>query len=421
MKLARSKNTAESISVKMPAPPLITLPILQHIGVPCEPVVKTGDKITIGQIVGDTSAFISTPIHATASGTVKAVFPDVIHIENDGKDTLHSKIKKPEIKNLNDFLKAVRQSGVVGLGGAGFPTHVKLTLKEGVKVDTLIINGAECEPYITADYREVIENYSNILAGIELVMKWLEIGDCLIGVENDKPQAITILRNEIAARDINRVGVAELPAQYPYGAEKILVKAVTGKTIPLGGLPCDVGAIVLNISTVSSLAHYFDTGMPLVQKRITVAGGAVAKPQNVLVPIGTPIKAVLDFCGGYAKEPEKIILGGPMMGIAQQNYEAPITKQNNAILCLTAEETYSTQDQPCIRCGRCSQVCPMNLTPTHIERYADKGNPVQLEKLGVSACLECGCCAFTCPARRPLVQSMRKGKQIQKEAAGKNA
>lgn len=415
------KNTAENTSVRMPAPSLIILPMQQHIGEPCKPVVKAGDKVAAGQLVGDSDAFISVPIHASVSGEVKAVLPDAVHIENDDKDTLHSEIKKPEINNREDFLRAVRQSGTVGLGGAGFPTHVKLTLKEGAN-PMLIINGAECEPYITADYREIMENCSSILSGIEQVVKWLEIGSCIIGIEDNKPKAIALLKNEIVARNMQcRVSVVELPARYPYGAEKILVRAVTGRTIPAGGLPGDVGAVVLNISTVSSLGHYFDTGVPLIQKRVTVAGGAVANPQNVLVPMGTPIRSVLDFCGGCVQEPEKIILGGPMMGVAQQDCEAPVTRQNNAILCLTVKETYPQQDQSCIRCGRCSQVCPMNLTPVHIERNANKGNAVALGKLGVSACMECGCCAFACPARRALVQSMLKGKQVQREIVGKNA
>jgi len=424
------KNTEESESVKMSAPSTVILPMQQHIGPACNPVVKAGDRVAVGQVVGDTDAFQSAPIHATVSGEVKAILPflsedsqvDAIYIQNDGKGTLYSEIKKPEVKNRYDFLRAVRQSGVVGAGGAGFPTHAKLTLKEGVEINTLVINGAECEPYITTDYREIMENYAHVLAGIECVMEYIEISNCIIGIEGNKPKAISLLADEIAARGIqNRVSVVELPAHYPYGAEKMLVLAVTGRTVPLGGLPCDVGVIVLNISTISALSRYLETGIPLIQKRITVAGGAIAKPQNVLVPIGTPIRDVVDFCGGYIQEPEKVIVGGPMMGVAQQDCEAPIVKQNNAILCLTAKENRFPQAQPCIRCGRCTQACPMNIMPVLIERHVDRNNAVMLNKLSVSGCMECGSCAYVCPAGRQLVQCMRQGKQIERKAARENA
>jgi len=415
------KNTADGESVRMPTPPLVILPMRQHIGEPCKPVVKTGDEVAIGQIVGDTDALLSAPIHATVSGTVKAVYPcslpdgsrvDAVHIENDGMDTMHPQIKKPEVKNREDFLRAVRQSGVVGMGGAGFPTHAKLTLKDGCGIDTLVINGAECEPYITADYREIMENRDDVLSGIERVMGYLEVDRCIIGIEENKPMAITLLKDEIIALNMrHRVCVANLPARYPYGAEKIIVKAVTGRTIPLGKLPCDVGVIAMNISTVAALSRYMDTGIPLIQRRITVAGGAIAKPRNVLVPIGATINDIVDFCGGYIHKPERVITGGPMMGITRHGDPVPITKTDNAILCLTAKETYSPQAQPCIRCGRCVKACPMSLMPNFIERYANCGNAKMLKKLSVSGCMECGSCAYACPAKRLLVQSMRRGKQ----------
>ena len=411
------KNTADSESVKMTAPSVIILLMRQHIGVPCLPTVKIGDKVSVGQVVGNTDNFVSAPIHSTVSGTVEDVKTDAIYIESDGRNILYSEIKSPDIKNRESFLQAVRQSGIVGMGGAGFPAHVKLTLKQGVKVDTLIINGAECEPYITADYREIMENYAGILSGIEWVMEYIGIDNCIIGIEGNKPKAITLLTDEIIGRSMqHRVNVVELPAHYPYGAEKMLIRAVTGRIVPLGNLPCDVGIIVLNISTISALNDYFDTGIPLVQKRITVAGGAIAKPQNVFVPIGTPIQDVVDFCGGYIEEPLKVIKGGPMMGVAQQDCSMPITKQDNAILCMTAKETYLPETEPCIRCGRCVQVCPMNLMPTLIERYANRNNAGTLGKLNVLSCMECGCCAYVCPARRPLVEYMRQGKQVAKRA-----
>ena len=425
------KNTAESGSVKMPSPPSVILPLQQHIGAPCQPTVKAGDKVAVGQVIGDADAHISAPIHATVSGIVKAVSPyplaegtyvDAVHIKSDGNDTLYSEIKKPDVKNRDDFLKAVRQSGITGMGGAGFPTHVKLTLKDDVKVDTLIINGAECEPYITADYREMMENCAHILSGIARVMEYIGIKNCIIGIESNKPKAISLLTDNIIAQGVQeRVSVVELPACYPYGAEKVLVKAVTGRTILPGSLPSDAGAVVLNISTVSALSCYLDTGIPLTHKRITVDGGAIAKPQNVIVPIGTPVRDIVNFCGGYAEEPDKIIIGGPMMGTAASDDSIPVFKSNNAILCLTAKETYRQKDRACIRCSRCGQACPMNLVPNFIERYAERNNVGMLRTLSVSGCIECGSCAYVCPARRPLVQSIRRAKQIEKKAVTENA
>ena len=425
------KNTAECESVKMPPPSLVILPMQQHIGVPCKPIVKAGDRVTVGQVVGDTDAHISSPIHATVSGVVKAIAPyslpngvevDAVHIENDGSNTLCPEIKKPQIKSREDFIHAVRQSGIVGMGGAGFPTHAKLTPKDDIKIDTLIINGAECEPYITADYREIMENHANVLAGIELVMEYIGIGSCIIGIEDNKPEAISLLAEEIVKRGMTeRVNIVELPARYPYGSEKVLVRAVSGRTIPIGGLPCDVGIVVFNISTISAINYYLETGIPLIHKRITIDGGAVVKPQNVIAPIGTTIHDIVNFCGGFIQEPEKIIKGGPMMGVAYRDRQTPIFKQDNAILCLLAKETFMPEAKPCIRCGRCVQICPMSLTPIRVEHYAARNNIKILKKLNVSSCMECGSCAYVCPAKRPLVQYMRQGKQTARKATNKNA
>ena len=424
VKVPHFKNTSESESVKMPAPPVVILPMCQHIGAPCRPVAQVGDTVAVGQVVGDTDAFVSAPIHSPVSGTVKAISPcliaegvevDAIHIENDGRNTLYHAIKKPEINSREDFLRAARDSGIVGLGGAGFPTHAKLTQKDGAKADTLVINGAECEPYITSDYREMIENHVSILAGIQRVMECLGIDTCLIGIESNKPKAISLLADAITARaPRGRVSVVQLPARYPYGAEKTLIRALTGRTVPLGGLPKDAGVVALNVSTVAALNHYLETGLPLIQKRVTVAGGAIATAQNLIVPIGAPIQDIVDFCGGFARKPEKVIKGGPMMGTVQQDSRlqvTPIVKRDNAILCLTADETYLPRAEPCIRCGFCVQACPMKLMPAFIGRYAIRGNVRMLEKLKVSGCVECGSCAYVCPATRPLVQYIRQGKQ----------
>ena len=419
------KETAEGGSVRMPAPPMVVLPLQQHIGAPCTPRVKVGDRVYVGQVIADTEAFVAAPIHATVSGKVKAKQPyllangitvDALQIENDGEGTLWPEISVPTIENRIDFLHAVRQSGMVGIGGAGFPLHGKLTLKENVTVDTLIINGAECEPFITTDYREMMENSAHVLVGIERIMEYVGIQNCLIGIEANKPKAITLMSKAIVARGMEQVvRVVELPNLYPHGAEKMLIRVLTGRKVPLGGLPSDVGAIVLNISSVSILNYYLDTGIPLVRKRITVAGAAILWPQNLFVPIGTSVQEVIDFCGGFIQEPEKIVLGGPMMGLSLYNTTGPLMKQNNAILCLTKEEAYSPENAACIRCGRCVSACPMHLMPTFIERYGKLGNTAMLKKLGVMGCMECGSCAFACPAKRPLVQYLRHGKLLMRK------
>ena len=419
------KETAEGGSVRMPAPPMVVLPLQQHIGAPCIPQVKVGDRVHVGQVIADTDAFVAAPIHATVSGKVKATLPyllangitvDAIQIENDGQNTLCPNISVPVIESRTDFLQAVRQSGMVGIGGAGFPLHGKLTLKENVEVDTLIVNGAECEPFITTDYREMMENSSHVLNGIARIMQYVNIQNCLIGIEANKPKAITLMTKAIVARGMeDYVRVVELPTLYPHGAEKMLIRVLTGRKVPLGGLPSDVGAIVLNISSISILNYYLDTGIPLVRKRITVAGAAILWPQNLFVPIGTSVQEVIDFCGGFIQEPEKIVLGGPMMGLSLYNTTGPLMKQNNAILCLTKEEAYSPENAPCIRCGRCVSACPMHLMPTFIERYGKLGNTAMLKKLGVMGCMECGSCAFACPAKRPLLQYLRHGKLLMRK------
>jgi electron transport complex protein RnfC len=421
-----TKVTAEGGSVRMPAPPTVVLPLQQHIGAPCTPLVKVGDIVYVGQVIADTDAFVAAPIHATVSGKVKSISPyllangdsvEAIQIENDGLDTLYPNISIPTINNPNDFLQAVRQSGMVGIGGAGFPLHGKLAVKKEIKVDTLIINGAECEPYITTDYREMMENSTHILDGIERIMEYVGIPSCLIGIEANKPKAVTLLTNMIKERNMEkRVQVVELPTLYPHGAEKMLIWTLTGRTVPLGGLPSEANAIVLNISSVSILNYYLTTGIPLVRKRITVDGSAILWPQNLFVPIGTSIQEIIKFCGNFIQEPEKIILGGPMMGLSLYNIAGPLMKQNNAILCLTKEEMYAPENAPCIRCGRCVSVCPMSLLPTFVERYGKEGNVDMLKKLCVNGCMECGSCAYACPAKRPLVQYLRHGKLLLRKA-----
>lgn len=417
------KDTAEAASVVMPSPELVIIPMQQHIGAPCKPTVKPGDTVLAGQVIGDTDAFVSAPIHSSVSGKVKSIGPvqmsngskcDAVYIESDGEDN-YIDANPVDVKNKSDLLAATRASGLVGIGGAGFPTHAKLAIKDNVKVDTLLINGAECEPYITSDYREIMEFPERIIAGTELVMEHLDIPRGIIGIESNKPKGVETLKKYLA--EINPEGnidIMELPAMYPHGAEKMLIYAATGRQVPVGGLPADIGCIVLNITSVAFIHRYVKTGLPLTQKRLTVSGGAIKEHKNVIAPIGSKVSDILGFCGGFTAEPTRLIFGGPMMGIAQYDTDMPITKQNNAIIGLTAAETITDPEQPCIRCGRCVDACPMSLLPVSIEWSLRSSNAEAIEKLNAVNCMECGCCAFACPSVRPLTQYMRDAKNLLK-------
>jgi electron transport complex protein RnfC len=419
------KNTAKVESAVLPSPDTVILPMQQHVGAPCAPCVKAGDHVLVGQKIADSTAFVSAPIHASVSGKVIAIqkimlgggqLVDGVKIQSDGKMEISPDVKPPKIGNLDEFLKAVHESGLVGLGGAGFPTHVKLNVPKGKHVDTLIINTAECEPYITSDNRCAIEETDNIVNGLEAVKKWLGIHRVIIAVEGNKPDVIEKMTKAVA--NDSEVKVLTLRARYPQGAEKVLIQSCTDRRVPMGGLPADVGCIVMNITSTAFLGNYLATGMPLVKKRVTVDGSAIKDPKNVIAPIGTSIRALADFCGGYKEKPKKILIGGPMMGVSIFNDEVPIVKQNNGILFFDEKEAHKMEPTPCIRCGRCVNVCPMHLMPTLLEKYAKAKRVDDLVKLDVMDCMECGCCAYSCPAGRPLVQSIRFGKALVK-ARGK--
>ena len=428
-KVPHRKNTAACETVVMPPPKTVTIPMQQHIGAPCKPLVKAGDAVSVGQVIGDSDAYVSAPIHASVSGTVKGIVKvqlpagnlvDAVVIESDGEMRVDERVKLPKVENLSDLLAAARASGLVGLGGAGFPAHVKLNVPKGSKIDTMIINVAECEPYITADHREALENSWELLSGIYAVKELLCIDRVIIAVENNKPDVIETLA-KIAESDTrdpeNRVRVLPLKSRYPQGAEKVLVQACTKRKIPAGKLPSDVGCLVMNVTSIAFLAKYLKTGMPLTQKRLTVDGSAIKEPKNVLVTLGTSIHDVIEFCGGYSCEPKKLLMGGPMMGLALVDDSLPVLKQNNALLAFDEKEARLSEPSACIRCGRCVESCPMNLMPTLIERQATLKNAGELKALGVMTCMECGSCAFNCPAHRQLVQSMRLGKAIVKQSA----
>ena len=430
VRVSHSKNTAEMPVERMPIPSKVVISMQQHIGVPCTPLVKVGDIVAVGQKIGDSDKFVSAPIHATISGTVTAVgdiklangiITKGVTIESDGEMRMCEDIKPPVVTNKQELCAAVRESGLVGLGGAGFPTHVKLNVPADKKIDTLIINAAECEPYITVDYRECVENSENVLKGVEKVRQLLEIEKVIIAIEDNKPKVFEIMK-EIADRD-NEIGDAiklmTLRSQYPQGAEKMMVLSATGRKVPPGKLPADVGCIVMNVASIAFIARYLETGKPLVSRSITVDGGAIKEPKNLRVPIGTNIQDIIDFCGGFKSEPRKIISGGPMMGIAICDTNAPICKQNNALLAFDDRKDLIKTERECIRCGRCVDVCPMSLMPTLIERYARVKDAEKLQSIGVGVCMECGSCAYACPSGRPLVQYMRLAKQVLREESAK--
>ena len=426
------KHTKDMETVEMPVPVTVTILMSQHIGAPCTPTVKVGQQVYVGTVIGDSQAFVSAPIHSSVSGKVKKIDTVVtsngantqcVIIESDGEQTPDPEIKPPVVENDDDLIKAIRASGLVGLGGAGFPAHVKLNPAPEVKakVDTLIINAAECEPYITADMREIIENSWDIMSGIYTVSELLQVKEAIIGIEDNKPEAIKIMQ-EIAAKDDDKgdvVKVKVLPSRYPQGAEKVLIEQCTGRQVPPGKLPADVGVVVMNVASIAFLARYLKTGMPLTTKRITVDGSAVNEPKNIRVCIGTPVKDVIAFCGGYKGEPAKLLYGGPMMGTPIVSDELPILKNTNAILAFNREDAQSLEESACIRCGRCVNACPMNLMPTMLEQYTEVKNVEMLNKYNVMTCMECGSCSFVCPANRKLVQSIRIGKAIVRNSSKK--
>ena len=426
------KNTSDMESVFMPPPKTVVLPMTQHIGAPCKPTVKKGDFVYMGQKIGDSEAFVSAPVHSSVSGTVTEIrqimltggqMVEAVVIESDGNMTLDPSIVPPEkVTDKKGLAQIARASGLVGLGGAGFPVHVKLNVPEDKNIDTLIINVAECEPYVTCDHREALENGRNLLEGIYKIKEILKVHRVIIAIEDNKPDAIEAMRKIAENKELdpnNEVGVLPLKSMYPQGAEKVLVQAATGRVVPAGKLPADAGCLVMNIGSVSFLASYMRNGIPLIKKRITVDGSAIKNPMNVIVPVGTQIKDVVDFTGGYKSEPKKIIMGGPMMGIAVTGDDLPILKQNNGILAFDEREATLNTPTDCIRCGRCVAACPMKLIPTKLEKYSELGEVEMLNDLDIMTCMECGCCSFSCPAGRRIVQAIRLGKNYVRKAGAK--
>ena len=411
------KNTADMSAVRMPAPKTVTLLTAMHIGKPAKPVVKAGDQVFVGTLVAEQDGFISSSVYSSVSGTVKSVADALlsngktapaITIESDGEMTPDESIAVPQINSKEDFIEAVKKSGIVGLGGAGFPVYVKFATDK--KVDTLVINGAECEPYITSDSVTMVDRADDILLAIQTADKYFNFDKIVIGIEKNKASAIAKMK-EFSAKN-SKIQVKVLPAIYPQGGEKVLVYHTVGRTIWVGQLPADVGCIVCNSSTMANIGKYLQTGMPLVEKTVTVDGGAVKEPKNVIVAIGTPIGEVFDFCGGFNGEPEKVIYGGPMMGVAVPDLAVPVLKQTNALIAFNKKETKTAKTTACIKCGKCTNHCPFGINPAAIAKaYKDK-DVEKLEKLGADICMLCGCCAFICPAKRPLVETNTLAKNM---------
>ena len=427
--VAHHKNLAKTPVEVIATPASVVLPMSMHIGAPCDPVVKRGDTVKVGQLVGDSDKFVSAPIYASVSGKVTKVGPvrvaqgrtvNAVTIESDGLME-EADYTAPEVNSKEDFLKAVRASGLVGLGGAGFPTHVKLNLKPDAKVDTLIVNIAECEPYITVNHRECLEHTDDIFDGLENIKKWIPFEHIYIAIEDNKADAAKVLLKSMDKKpewkDLAQIVI--LKSSYPQGAEKVMIAAVTGRQVPPGKLPADVGCVVMNVESVTTLARFLRTGRPLVSRNLTCDGSAVADPKNLCVPIGTSVQYVIDYCGGFKKDPYKVFMGGPMMGIALDSLDVPIVKNNNAIIAFADGAMKVKKTRACIRCGRCVSVCPMSLEPTKIERMAHLGKADELQKAGAMVCMECGSCAYACPSGRPLVQYMRLAKTIVREASAK--
>ena len=408
-------------------PKQVVIPLQQHIGAPCQSLVQVGDKVLRGQKIGDGEG-LCVPVHASVSGTVVAIEPrphtsgrlvNSIVIDNDFRDeTIALKENNLPVEQLDndEILHAIREAGIVGMGGAAFPGNVKALSAMG-KVDTLIANACECEPYITADDSLLRTSPEKVLEGMMILKKVLNPERMVLAVEDNKAEAIEKVRGILG--DYPGIELAVLPTMYPQGAEKQLIQAITGREVAPGQLPVSVNCAVFNVSTYAAICRAVRHGMPLIQRIVTVSGEAIAEPQNFIVRIGTPFHDLIEVAGGLHDKTECVISGGPMMGIAQSDLSVPVLKATNSILCLLKDENGAAENPVCLRCGKCVSVCPMRLQPLYMYRFTNAGRVDELQRMNVLDCIECGSCAFTCPGKLPLVETFRKGKQMVREANAK--
>ncbi len=414
--------TSDCSIVEMPLPEKLYLSMAQHLGAPAKPIVAKGDTVTRGQCIAEAAGFISVPVHAPVSGKVididsaptpsGTMAPRVV-LETDPDNT--ETVTMPPMPDWSErpqeeLLKRIAEAGVAGMGGAGFPTHVKLSPPSDKPIDTIIINGAECEPYLTADHRLMVEQGKGIADGIRIMCYILDVKTVFVAIEDNKPEAIKTMQDAIEGLQGIDATVCILPTEYPQGAEKQQISVTTGREVPSGGLPMDVGCVVENVGTVLAIANAIENGVPLTQRVTTVTGHIVKNPQNVLAPIGTTYADLVSFCGGLTATAAKVISGGPMMGMAQPSLDVATTKTTSGLVILEESRVHIYRAMPCIGCGRCLEACPMNLIPAAISYAVEGGDYDRAEFLNILDCIECGCCAFVCPSSRPLVQHFKLAK-----------
>ena len=402
-------------------PKTVVIPMIQHIGAPCTPLVKAGDRVLRGQKIGDGEG-LCVPVHASVSGVVKAIEPrphvrgtDILSviIENDFKN---ESVTMPIPDTTDEILHAIREAGIVGMGGAAFPGNVKALGAMG-NVDTLIANGCECEPYITADDTLLRTKPEDVIAGMRILGEILNPKRLVLAVEDNKTEAISELKKHLEQDPW--IELVILPTRYPQGSEKQLIQAVTGRQVPPGQLPVKVGCAVFNVSTFAAICRAVTEGRALTERIVTVSGEAIAQPQNFLVPIGTSFHDLIEVAGGLHDKTERVISGGPMMGTAQSDLSVPVVKATNSVLCLLKDVNGAAENAVCLRCGKCVSVCPMRLQPLYMYRFTNAGRVDELNRMNLMDCMECGSCAFTCPGKLPLVETFRKGKQMVREAQKK--
>jgi len=415
----------------LPLPDDVYIPLQQHIGAPCEALVQKGDKVKTGQVIANTGAYVSAPVHSSITGVVKDIQKyyhplgmraTMIHIQREGEEEweLLEKIDDWKWAPKEKLIEVIRDAGIVGLGGATFPTHVKLNPPEDKAIDSFILNGVECEPYLTADDRLMIEEADKILLGMAIMMHILDVKKGYIGIENNKPKAISMMQKRVVELGYP-FQVVPLKVKYPQGAEKMLIYSVLKKKVPYSKLPMDVGVVVNNVATAYAVAEAIVESKPLVQRVITVTGDGVTEPKNLMARLGTPFKNLFEACGNVKDDVHRIFMGGPMMGMTQYHLESPVVKGSSGIVAVTENLVEEVTTFPCIRCGACVRTCPMNLMPLRLSKFAQEKHMDNLNEFGVMNCIECGSCAYVCPANIPLVQWIKVGKLRLRESNAKKA